>query len=338
MTGLGQKIDITGFEIASGVVLGVAIILALGRTYIKINKFHRLFIDDVFFILATILLVAEVNVGAGVEVPPADLTRQLDLDVKFQDASCVLINARKLQTWWWCTFIITIPCAVICMCTEFMVCPAFGGRILEVCVSETALKRQIKVLYVVVVLDIFTDVLLMSIPILLLWSVKINRRRKFGLGSLLCLSIFAIITNIIRASGHKLNNGQDDVVWVLFWLEMEACVAVIANSMTAFRSLFAATTSRIKNSPQRQEKPTGIRMGHEKRPPQVDLPTLPTSKLSGLRSMMLKDPFEDHETIDSDGSVNRSGIQVTTPSDATSSHHIQATHGVRLPFHLCPFL
>lgn len=228
---------------------------------------------------------------------------------------------------------------------------------IEVCVSETTLKRQIKVLYVVVVLDIFADVLreftaekcmlhswctelclVVSIPILLLWSVKINRRRKFGLGSLLCLSIFAIITNIIRASGHKLNNGQDDVVWVLFWLEMEACVAVIANSMTAFRSLFAATTSRIKNSPQRQEKPTGIRMGHEKRPPQVDLPTLPTSKLSGLRSMMLKDPFEDHETIDSDGSVNRSGIQVTTPSDATSSHQIQATHGVRLPFHLCPFL
>lgn len=143
----------------------------------------------------------EVDVGAGVEAPPADLTHQLDLDVKFQDASSVLLNASvfsvkfsflfffrlllqrtgKLQIWWWCTFIITIPCAVICMCTEFMVCPAFGDRILgtslffqeyfslgvtnhlhmptEVCVSETALRRQIDVLYVVVVLDIFTDVL-----------------------------------------------------------------------------------------------------------------------------------------------------------------------------------
>lgn len=35
----------------------------------------------------------------------------------------------------------------------------------EVCVSEAALKRQIAVLYVVVVLDIFTDVLRKSIPI-----------------------------------------------------------------------------------------------------------------------------------------------------------------------------
>lgn len=93
----------------------------------------------------------EVNVGAGVKAPPSDLTHQLDLDVKFQDASLVLLNASifsvkfsflfffrlllqrtgKLQIWWGCTFIVTIPCAVICMCTEFMVCPAFGDRIMS---------------------------------------------------------------------------------------------------------------------------------------------------------------------------------------------------------------
>lgn len=142
----------------------------------------------------------EVNVGAGVEAPPADLTHQSDFDVKFQDVSSVLLNGciysvkfsflfffrlllqrtGKLQIWWWCTVIFTAPCAVICMCTEFMVCPAFGDRIMsawfllaeilfsstdhrllptETCVSETALKRQIAALYVVVVLDILTDVL-----------------------------------------------------------------------------------------------------------------------------------------------------------------------------------
>lgn len=171
--------------------------------------------------------------------------------------------------------------------------------------------------------------LVVSIPILLLWSVKINLRRKFGLGSLLCLSIFAIITNIIRASGHKLNNGQDDVAWVLFWLEMEACVALIANSMTAFRSLFAATTSMIKNSPQHQEKPAEFRMGYRKRAPHVDLPTLPTAKLSGLRSLMLQDPFEDRETMEVDGSLNQSGIHAAQSFDAASNHQ---THRVSVAF------
>ena len=142
----------------------------------------------------------EVNVGAGVEAPPANLTHQLDFDVKLQNLTNIFLygcifsvkfsflfffrlllqRTRKLQIWWWCTFIFTVPCAVICMCGEFMSCPAFGDRIMsawfflamvyscltdhrslptETCVSETALKRQIAVLYVVVVLDIFTDVL-----------------------------------------------------------------------------------------------------------------------------------------------------------------------------------
>lgn len=178
--------------------------------------------------------------------------------------------------------------------------------------------------------------LVVSIPILLLWSVKINLRRKIGLGSLLCLSIFAIITNIIRASGHKLKNGQDDVAWVLFWLEMEACVALIANSMTAFRSLFAASTSRIKNSPQPQKEPAELRMGNRKLPPHVDLPTLPTAKISGLRSMMLQDPFEDRETTDSDSTLNGSGVHVIKSFDATSSHQNQSAHRVSVPSPLSP--
>ena len=153
--------------------MGFAVILALGRTYIKINKFHRLFVDDVFLILAIVLLVAgtittflvlpynqtEVNVGAGVEAPPPDFMHQLDLDVKLQSASSVLVNASvfsvkfsflfifrlllhhtgKLQAWWWFTFIITIPCAVICMCTEFMVCPAYGDRIMGTCILLEAI-------------------------------------------------------------------------------------------------------------------------------------------------------------------------------------------------------
>ena len=194
-------------------VLGFTLLLALGRVFIKLHKFRRLFIDDGLFIDATILLLAgtitvslvlpynqtEVNVGAGIEAPPSDLMHQLDMDVKFQDASSFLLNASvfavkfsflfffrlllqntgRLQMLWWFVFIFTIPCAVLCMCTEFMVCPAFGDRILgkrspftsfryftdhfpcqsDVCVSNTALKRQIAVLYTVVVLDIVTDLL-----------------------------------------------------------------------------------------------------------------------------------------------------------------------------------
>lgn len=148
----------------SSVVLGITVILAIGRMYIKVSNFHRLFVDDYFFISANVLLVAgtiliftalpynqtEVNVGAGIEAPPPDLVHRLDMDVKYQDSGVVLLNAAiyfvkfsflfffrlllrntgKLKIWWWCVFIFTIPCMVICMCTNFMVCPAFGDRIM----------------------------------------------------------------------------------------------------------------------------------------------------------------------------------------------------------------
>lgn len=148
----------------SSVVLAITLILAIGRMYIKVNNFRRLFIDDYFFIAANVVLVAgtamiftclpynqtEVNVAAGIEAPGPDLTYRLDMDVKFQDSGVVLLNAAiyfvkfsflfffrlilentgKLKVWWWFVFIFTIPCAVVCMCTNFMECPAFGEKIM----------------------------------------------------------------------------------------------------------------------------------------------------------------------------------------------------------------
>ncbi|MCJ1230794.1 hypothetical protein MMC12_007468 [Toensbergia leucococca] len=360
MKNIGQKLDISSFEIASGVVLGLTLILAFARMCIKISKFHRLFVDDVFFILAMIFLVAGTtmmfltlpynqtgqDVGAGVEAPPPDINHQLDMDVKFQDTAVLLLNAciysvkfsflfffrhllsrtKQLKVWWWCIFIFTIPCAIVCMCTEFIACPAFGDRIMAVCVSNSALKRQLTDLYVTTGLDILTDLLLISIPILLLWNVKINIRRKLGLASLLSLSIFAIITTIIRAAGHKLNNGQDDVTWILFWFEIEACVAVCANSMTAFRSLFVTASSRIRGSPHGEDLSPVHKPKQQRWVPRIEMPTMPTATFSGMKSMMRKDPFEDHEMTESDGTLNGSTIQVTQSFDARSSHRSHSIH------------
>ena len=99
--------------------------------------------------LATFLLVAATitvflalpyyqtltNVSIGVKAPAADFAHQLDRIIKFSDAANVFLNASifnvkfsfifffrlllhrtgKLQVWWWCTFIVTIPCAEISM-------------------------------------------------------------------------------------------------------------------------------------------------------------------------------------------------------------------------------
>ena len=152
-------------QIASGVMLGVAILLAFGRTYIKLVRCRYLFVDDWLFILANILLVAGtiviflalpyshavLNVEAGVEAPSPDLIPHVDLVITFQATSLLLLYSSiysvkfsfllffrlllqgtgKLRVWWWLVFIFTIPCAILCICGGFIACPAVGGRIIS---------------------------------------------------------------------------------------------------------------------------------------------------------------------------------------------------------------
>lgn len=64
-----------------------------------------------------------------------------------------------------------------------------------------------------------------------------------------------IMIAIIRMSGYRYHgiglDGSIDSTWAFFWLYLEACVAVIMASITAFRSLFihgsSKTMDRNKN-------------------------------------------------------------------------------------------
>lgn len=61
-------------------------------------------------------------------------------------------------------------------------------------------------------------------------------KQKFGLGIFLCLSLVMILITIIRAS--NLPNRNPLSTWQYIWLYLEACIATIMASITAFRTLF----------------------------------------------------------------------------------------------------
>ena len=88
------------------------------------------------------------------------------------------------------------------------------------------------------VFDVLSDILIVSIPVAILWKVKIAIRQKFGLGTALCLSLVMAIFAVVRCAGTKMPNGRTDSVWVHFWQQQEASIAVVMVSITSFRSLF----------------------------------------------------------------------------------------------------
>ncbi|KAK4183912.1 hypothetical protein QBC35DRAFT_541740 [Podospora australis] len=92
-------------------------------------------------------------------------------------------------------------------------------------------------------LDALTDIMIVSIPIIILRRSTMKLVQKCALGSFLCLSLVMVCIAVIRAS--KINGASGvDVPWEFFWQYMEACVAVLMGSLTVFRSVLVAQRNK----------------------------------------------------------------------------------------------
>lgn len=111
-------------------------------------------------------------------------------------------------------------------------------------------------LYTTTALDIFTDLLIISLPIMLLSKVSISFRRKIILGMALCLSILMIVICIIRVTTCKLPNGIIDSTWLGLWHCIETNTAILMVSLTTFRSLYRQGASPGYTTPLRITKPS----------------------------------------------------------------------------------
>ena len=156
----------------------------------------------------------------------------------------------------------------------------------------------------------------------LLWRVRIDLRRKFALGTMLCLSVFTIITAIVKVSGGNTNNGQIDSSWVIFWLQIEAAVAVMVVSITAYRALFIVERSRAQESPRyiSRVRPNiwdRSRDSHEVQGknglPGIPAPTFPESQTFGHQP-----PYHGECSTSGGESETKSPAHSRDPSQVTS--------------------
>ena len=122
-----------------------------------------------------------------------------------------------------------------------------------------------------------------SIPILLLWNVRISIRRKLALGGILCLSVCTMITSIIKVAGAETSDGAVDSSWVLLWYDTEAAVAIIVVSFTAFRALFVAhQAAKYRTPAEKASTSRNIWSGKTKSSRSKELPEIPSPELSGV--------------------------------------------------------
>ncbi|CAL8576790.1 hypothetical protein XPA_002655 [Xanthoria parietina] len=326
-----NRITEVGFKVGIGIFLGIAVTLAVGRTYIRVVQTRRVSVDDGFFYLAVVALIAGtttlyfdipyIYVPQNVDPTTFHITPEfiafLQQSLRFQASTCALLSValfsvklsfltffhgllrrvRGLMIFWWCVLLFMVPVALVFICIIFMVCPYFDERVLVKCSTPAAFARQNSLIQAAAVLDIFTDILIIIIPVALLWRVRISLRRKILLMFILGLSIFTIIVSIVRIAGAQFPNGSVDSAWVVFWLQLEAAVAVIIVSITSYRSLFVkekSTDNKKSPSPRDVRSSTGYRRKLWSRETReeggkkggVEMPTLPDPTLTGMRTVI----------------------------------------------------
>ena len=144
-------------------------------------------------------------------------------------------------------------------------------------------------------MDITSDLLVLSLPVSILWRVRISVRQKIGLAFSLCLSCVMVVVTIVRIAGIKSRSGTVDIVWLAFWQQQECSIAVLMVSVSAFRSLFVPDPAKTRAPRQQGHSPSEKGRNFVRRRPHPDLydthetnglPQIPNAALTSLPDVM----------------------------------------------------
>ncbi|MCJ1402777.1 hypothetical protein MMC11_005998 [Xylographa trunciseda] len=329
-TETAPRISITANRAVTGTLFGVAIISYAIRTYIRAIFLKQFSTEDALLLFAVICLVGTTALAYSTMQAQYDsvavilngaegglifsLLDELPEIAKKADAAATLwwfvivpvklaylfffrrliSRLRDLNIWWWCVIAFTIPAGLACVAAGWLTCPYFTAIGVLSCSGPAANDRVVRDTTITTVLDIVTDVLVVTFPIALLWRVRITARQKVGLAVLLCLSLVMVITAITRISGIKLPGGAIDIVWLAFWQQQECSIAVIMVSVSAFRSFFVVSASN-NASPRKPKSSTywRRRLVQKRSASSEDsekednvLPQIPSATMTGMRTVI----------------------------------------------------
>lgn len=127
------------------------------------------------------------------------------------------------------------------------------------------------------------------LPLCILWRVRIKPLQKLGLSVFLSLNVWMIIIACIRVAGLHLH-GYVDVTWLFLWQQMEASIAVVTISLTAFRSIFTSQGTRERDarpwysSAARRLKSRKLLNSDEQH--DLHLPVVPSATLTGVQTFI----------------------------------------------------
>ncbi|KAI1111583.1 hypothetical protein F5Y14DRAFT_464380 [Nemania sp. NC0429] len=377
-------IHLYAFEIALGVLTGFALLCFPARIAIRLIYQRQLNLDDAFLIVAATSLAVATGILYHIcywfylpfaafldpEVKlyvTADHSQLLDVQKEVYPYLALIWTtlyaikgsflafirplvwhiSRGVNWYFWFLVVFCVVSWALVVVEPFILCP-YGTDFSKSsqCFDTPQDNTRTYVLTTLVnVLDILSDIMVASIPIIVLRNSLLSRSTKFCVGVFLCLSIFMAFVAIVRLSGLYYR-GHQDAVWEFFWLQTEGAVAVMMASLTSFRtpcikkqrkgrflstecaqpSCFRKFVLRFKISAREQpnEKPASAADSFT-----LKLPQVPSPIFTGIRSFIRNnnrngESFATSATVSSRGDDYSAdyhiAIKAQTPSASGTTH------------------
>ncbi|KAH7418055.1 hypothetical protein BKA64DRAFT_716848 [Cadophora sp. MPI-SDFR-AT-0126] len=274
------RISKQAFLYSSGILLAICIIAAFTRFWIRISIQRQFSMDDYFLVLGMCCLIASLSllfyyiddmmfIGAlitgtahingdnsgswkqrafryqEIVVIACILTWVAIISVKMSFLFLFKRLLGRMETmlvYWYFVLIFTLAISAYGFLVYILPCPYFYDERSFKCNQGTKADLTFKYSMPQMILDVFSDILILAIPVRLLWQIRVRLSQKIAISSSLCLTIVIIAVTIIRASGIRHGNSIDSV-WETYWQVISAEVGLIMTSATAFRTFFVARSA-----------------------------------------------------------------------------------------------
>lgn len=263
----------------------LALAVACFRTFVRWHYRKLAWLDDGFLALAVVLMIVSLGLWFammdnlyktealiydpfGSAVQFGDIV-EIAIDVQIYSTAYIaitltgifaikfsflfffrsLINRLRPMVMYWRVVVgYTAVSWAISLGISFLACPYYDSRAIQ-CAQDSMLARALDVSIALLVFDVSSDLLIISIPALVIRKVKIPLRSKTYLAFSFCLSAVMIVCAVLQGATLETGGIQAiDVVWQIYFQIVELTLAVMVVSLTAFRTFFIQRGSR-NNTP-----------------------------------------------------------------------------------------
>lgn len=258
---------------------GASGLFVVFRILVRLVSFRRLFLDDFFVLLAwaimlTTAIIWQIEaqvlydlyaVSSGMKPYTPDILPRFGTFIRFIAPLTILFYAglwcikfafltffRRLgskikshRVWWFVVLFVSIGVWISSVADIDYKCSVGELEyILSQCSSHAHVHYENRTFWANCAGDVVTDLMILSIPILILWNTRISLRKKLILFSVFSATILIMVIAVIRVVINNSLNSSVDISWLYFWSFIEMGTGIIIACIASFRQLFVTSQNQ----------------------------------------------------------------------------------------------